>query len=111
MSEGRDTVMINNQDIDKVVNLIITNVRPDKIVLFGSYAYGNPNEDSDLDLLIIKDTEVEKHKRGREIRKYLRGTKIPMDLLVYTNKEIEELRDDKTAFVSQILEKGRILHG
>ena len=103
--------MINNHDIDEVVNIIVTNIRPDKIVLFGSYAYGNPNEDSDLDLLIIKDMQEEKHKRGREIRKYLRDTKIPMDLLVYTNDEIEEMRDDKTAFISQILEKGRVLHG
>lgn len=103
--------MINNQEIDKIVSLIVTNVNPDKVVLFGSYAYGKPNEDSDLDLLIIKDMEVEKYKRGREIRKYLRGTKVPMDLIVCTNKEIEEISNDKTAFISQILRKGRVLYG
>jgi predicted nucleotidyltransferase len=103
--------MIDSQDIDKIVNLIITNVNPDKIILFGSYAYGDPNEDSDLDLLVIKDMKEEKYKRGREIRKYLRGTKVPMDLLVYTNQEIEKLRNDKNPFISHILEKGRVLHG
>lgn len=103
--------MVTNKEIDKVINLIVTNVNPDKIVLFGSYAYGDPNEDSDLDLLIIKDMEVEKYKRGREIRKYLRGTRIPIDLLIYSNKEVNELKDDKTAFISQILEKGRVLYG
>jgi predicted nucleotidyltransferase len=103
--------MIDSQDIDKIVNLIITNVNPDKIILFGSYAYGDPNEDSDLDLLVIKDMKEEKYKRGREIRKYLRGTKVPMDLLVYTNQEIEKLTNDKNAFISHILEKGRVLHG
>lgn len=102
--------MITNQEIDEVVRLIVENVNPDKIVLFGSYAYGTPNEDSDLDLLIIKDTDVEKYKRGREVRKYLRGTKIPMDLLVYTTKEVEETKDDKTAFLYQILEKGMVLY-
>lgn len=103
--------MIVNQDIEKVVSLIVANINPDKIILFGSYAYGEPNEDSDLDLLIIKDMQEEKHKRGREIRKYLRGSKIPIDLLVYTNKEIDELKDDKTTLISQILEKGKVLHG
>ena len=103
--------MLGNQDIDRIVNLIVTNFNPDKIILFGSYAYGEPNDDSDLDLLVIKDMEVPKHKRGREIRKYLRGTKIPMDLLVYTNEEVDELTTDKAAFISQILQKGRILHG
>ena len=103
--------MINNQDINKIVSKIVTNINPDKIILFGSYAYGSPNEDSDLDLLVIKDMAVEKHKRGREIRKYLRGTKVPLDLLIYTNEEVEELKNDKNAFISQILEKGRVLHG
>lgn len=102
--------MINNQDIDIIVSLIISNISPDKIILFGSYANGNPNEDSDLDLLIIKDMEVEKHKRGREIRKYLRGIKIPIDILVYTNKEFDKLKDDKTDFVFRILEEGMILY-
>lgn len=103
--------MITNQEIDKVVSLIVENVNPDKIVLFGSYAYGTPHEDSDLDLLIIKDTAVEKYKRVREVRKYLRGTKIPMDLLVYTNTEVEESKDDRTSFLYRILEKGRVLYG
>jgi predicted nucleotidyltransferase len=101
--------MITKQEIDKIINLIVTNVDPDKVILFGSYAYGEPNKDSDLDLLIIKDMDVEKNKRGREIRKYLRGTKIPVDLLVYTSKEVESLKHDKTTFLYQILDKGRAL--
>ncbi|WP_234124868.1 nucleotidyltransferase domain-containing protein [Clostridium hydrogenum] len=102
--------MINNRDIDKIVNLIVTNVKPDKIILFGSYCYGKANEDSDLDLLIIKDVNVEKHKRGRQIRKYLRGVKIPIDILVHTNIEVAKLKDDETTFISEILKSGKILY-
>ncbi|MFL0251159.1 nucleotidyltransferase domain-containing protein [Clostridium neuense] len=102
--------MLNDNDINRIVNRIVTNINPNKIILFGSYAYGKPNEDSDLDLLIIKDMLMEKHKRGREIRKFLRGMKIPIDLLIYTNSEIEVLKNHKSTFISEILENGRVLY-
>jgi predicted nucleotidyltransferase len=51
----------------------VKNVHPDKVILFGSYANGNPGEDSDLDLLVIKDMPQKRIQRGCEIRKYLRG--------------------------------------
>jgi hypothetical protein len=50
-------------------------------------------------------------QRGREIRKYLRGTGIPIDLLVYTPQEVEEWRDTKGAFITQIIDQGRVLYG
>ena len=81
--------MITQSQINQIVDTIVKNVKPDKVVLFGSYANGNPNEDSDLDILVIKNMSQKRALRGREIRKYLRGTKIPIDLLVYTPQEIE----------------------
>jgi predicted nucleotidyltransferase len=87
------------------------NYHPEKIVLFGSYAYGTPTEDSDLDLLIIKETELPRRMRGREVRKHLRGMKIAVDLLVYTNQEVEEWRDVNTAFITTVMGKGKVLHG
>ena len=65
-------------------------VDPEKVILFGSYAENSAKEDSDLDLLIIKDSEIPSNKRCRELRKKLRGLKIPIDLLMYTPSEIEE---------------------
>jgi predicted nucleotidyltransferase len=103
--------MVTKQQIDEIVKRIADNYHPEKIVLFGSYAYGTPTEDSDLDLLIIKDTELPRHKRGREVRKYLRGLKIAVDLLVYTKKEVEEWRDVNTAFITTVMGKGKVLHG
>jgi predicted nucleotidyltransferase len=72
---------------------------------------GSPSEDSDLDLLVIQDTSVEKIKRGREIRKYLRGMRIPLDLVVYTPQEIKEWQETKAAFITQIIARGKILYG
>jgi predicted nucleotidyltransferase len=103
--------LITQGQISNVVNQIINNIHPDKIILFGSYAEGTPSEDSDLDLLIIQDTTLAKPKRGREIRKYLRGMKIPLDLVVYTPREIREWQDTKSAFITQIMERGKVLYG
>jgi predicted nucleotidyltransferase len=103
--------MITQAQIENIVHRIIDNVRPDKIILFGSYAYGSPSEDSDLDLLIIQNTPIEKVKRGREIRKFLRGIGIPIDLVVYTPQEVKEWQDTKAAFITEIIEKGKVLYG
>jgi predicted nucleotidyltransferase len=103
--------LITKDQINQVVEKIVKNVHPDKVILFGSYANGNPGEDSDLDLLVIKDMPQKRIQRGREIRKHLRGTGIPIDLLVYTPQEIEEWRETKAAFITQIIDQGRVLYG
>lgn len=103
--------MITQSQINDVVDIIVKNINPDKVILFGSYAYGQPQEDSDLDILVIKDTDSDRYKRTREIKKYLRGIKIPIDVVVYTKAEIEEWKDTKSAFITQILQDGRVLYG
>jgi predicted nucleotidyltransferase len=102
--------LITKEQINQVVEKIVQNVHPEKVILFGSYANGNPNNDSDLDLLVIKDMPQKKVRRGREIRKFLRGMAIPIDLMVYTPQEIEEWRDTKSAFITQIVDQGQVLY-
>ncbi|MBU0764450.1 MAG: nucleotidyltransferase domain-containing protein, partial [Bacteroidetes bacterium] len=82
----------------------------DKIILFGSYASGIPNENSDLDLLIIKDTNEPIHCRDFHIRKYLIGTAVPMDIIVYTNTEYEEEKKNKYSFISSTLLTSKIVY-
>jgi hypothetical protein len=62
-------------------------------------------------MLIIKDTDDARNKRAREIRKYLRGIKIPIDIVVYTNAEVEACKDTQSAFITQVMQKGRELYG
>jgi len=71
-------------------------VNPDKIILFGSYATGNPNENSDLDLFVIKETDFPRPQRTVQVRKMLYGSMVPIDLIVYTPKEIEESKENKS---------------
>jgi len=103
--------MISQEKINEVIDRIVKNINPEKIILFGSYAQGNPSEDSDLDLLIVKEMRIPRYKRTREVKKHLRGLKIPIDVIVYTRKEIKEWEETKTAFISQAIKQGKILYG
>jgi len=102
--------MIPQEKINEVVERIVKNVQPEKVILFGSYAYGKPNEDSDLDILVIKESVLPRHERVKEIKKYLWGIKIPVDLIVYTPEEIDEWRGVKNSFINEVMEKGKVLY-
>jgi len=63
--------MIAQEQIESAVQVIVEGYEPMKIILFGSYAYGHPTKDSDLDLLIIKDGEASGIQRNRRVRNIL----------------------------------------
>ena len=102
--------MIETSKINDIVNRIANKFNPDKIILFGSYAVGNPNNDSDLDLLIIKDSDLPKYKRSFDIQKWLIGSMVPMDILVYTNKEFEEEKKVKNSFLNSAIRTSKVLY-
>jgi|SRR5690554_3910631 len=103
--------MITPDKINEVVERIVVNVKPEKIFLFGSYVNGSPTEDSDLDLLVIKEMDIAIHKRNSEVKQYLRGIKIPLDIFVYTPLEIEQYKKSEFGFVSHILKEGKLIYG
>lgn len=103
--------MVTTEQINEIVRRVVENYHPEKIVLFGSYAYGKPTEDSDLDLLIIKKETLPRHQRGREVRKNLRGLKIAIDLIVYTDEEVQRWSAVSPAFITTIMKKGKVLYG
>ncbi|MDO8930142.1 MAG: nucleotidyltransferase domain-containing protein [Bacteroidota bacterium] len=102
--------MIETAKIFDIVNRIATKFNPDKIILIGSYAAGTPNNDSDLDLLIIQDTELPPHRRSFAIQKFLIGSLVPMDILVYTNNEFEQEQKEKYSFISNAIKTSKILY-
>ncbi len=103
--------MVTQKLLRRIVKIIIDKYEPEKVILFGSYAYGHPQKDSDLDLLIVKNSDLPRYKRAREIRKYLWGfTDIPKDIIVYTQKEIDDWAKVKEAFITEIVKKGEILY-
>lgn len=103
--------MTSKKQIEEIVRRIAENYKPKKIILFGSYAYGHPTKGSDLDLLVVKNTDLPRYKRAREIRKYLWGiSEIPKDIIVYTQREIEDWKNVKAAFITEVMRKGKILY-
>lgn len=102
--------MVTEQEINNVVSRIVEFYKPEKIILFGSYALGNADENSDLDLLLIKDTAEPPINRAEGIHKALRDLFLPMDILVYTPNEILNDQDRKFTFIHDVLKTGKILY-
>ena len=97
----------------EVVQKIVAGYSPQKIILFGSLANGEPDENSDIDLLIVKDTTKRPIERWMELKRLLRdrNRKMSVSPLVYTPKEIEERLAVKDYFIQEVLEKGEVLYG
>lgn len=101
-------------NIEKLKPLIVENLislNPKHIILFGSYAYGKPNEESDIDLFIIKET-VDEHMDAIalvKLRNLMKTYKIGFDVLVGSTKEI--LKRDDPFYKVDILQKGIKIYG
>jgi len=102
---------ITEELIREIKERIVGAVHPEKIILFGSYAYGKPTKDSDLDLLVIMPSDEPMHKRVTRIRKLVRDVNIPKDIIVYTPAEVEKWKDASTAFITSIMKKGKVIYG
>jgi predicted nucleotidyltransferase len=96
----------------EIVDRIKMEYQPEKIILYGSYAYGKPTEDSDIDLFIVKDTDKRRVDRFVEVKRliYEPGRRISISPIVYTPREVEgrlALGDD---FVEEVLTRGEVLY-
>ena len=96
--------------LKEIINKIITEFSPQKIILFGSYAYGHPTADSDIDLLIVMDTDLMPHKRAVPVRKALKGIGIPKDIIVKTPEEFERFKDIAGTIIYPAAHRGRLLY-
>ena len=97
---------IDNDLIDYIARLITKVIDPEKIILFGSYAYGTPGKESDIDILVIvKESTLPRYKRSIPVYKELSGVLIPKDHLVYTKDEIEEWSEVPQSFITTICKK------
>ena len=101
--------MITPAQIQRVSDEIARRFCPDKIILFGSYAYGTPTDDSDVDLLVVMPFEGRKAKKATEIRLAIRAG-FAMDLIPITPARLEERLAMNDFFLREITEKGRVLH-
>lgn len=105
--------MISEKVIREITDIITKEYKPDKIILFGSYASGDSTSESDLDLLIISDREKEKprRKRGLSLLFKLRKYHFSKDLLIYSKDEIEKWKNVDSAFITEINRNGVVIYG
>jgi uncharacterized protein len=103
--------MITKNTIQEITNRLVKVYNPIEIYLFGSYAWGNPTEDSDLDLLVVvEDSDEKSHKRVIKGCEALWGMCISKDILVYTKQEFEERVNDITTLPYKIKKDGKVLY-
>jgi len=106
-------IMKSQKDFDRqikaVTEKIVKEFQPEKIILFGSYAWGKPTEDSDVDLFIVKKTDNAR-EAAREIDGLIFPRPFPIDLVVYDPQKVEYRKKIGDFFINDILTKGKILY-
>lgn len=99
--------MIEKSIINEVTKRLVKVYNPVAIYIFGSYSWGTPTPDSDLDLLVIVDTSDEKsYTRPVAGHKVLANLDISKDIIVYTQEEFEELSRNKSTLAFKIKKEG-----
>lgn len=85
-------------------------LRPQRIILFGSYAQGTPHADSDVDLLVIFSNKEKIAQRYREASKVLEPRPFPLDILIRSSQEVRDRLKTGDHFIKEIIEKGKVLY-
>ncbi len=102
---------VDEELLKEIVIRILGVIEPLKIILFGSWAYGKTNKNSDLDILVVvKEENISRLKIACEIYGALCGILIPKDIVVVSPQIIEEWKEVPQAFITTIIRKGRVIY-
>ena len=101
--------MVKEKEIKKIAEKIAKEYKPEKIILFGSYAWGKPGPNSDVDLFVVKKTDNTR-EMARKIGRLLFPRLFPIDLIVYTPEQAKKRLDMGDFFIKDIFAKGKILY-
>jgi predicted nucleotidyltransferase len=98
--------------LEEIVHRLVEEFHPERIILFGSHAWGTPSPDSDIDLLVVVPTsQSTPTQRAMRAHRALSGLGVPKDVMVRTREEIERYRLVPASLEAEILERGRPLYG
>ena len=100
---------VTMEKIQAVSRKIAKEFQPEKIILFGSWAWGTPGPDSDVDFFIVKETDNTR-VTAREIDGSIFPRPFPLDIIVYRPKQAELRRQTGDFFIKNIFSKGRVLY-
>lgn len=97
-------------DVQRVVDELVKNYKPEKVILFGSRVSGKTHEWSDVDLVVIKKTNKKFRDRIGEAL-HVVPHDLPIDIIVYTPEEFEEMKIKSWFIKKEVVEKGRVVYG
>ena len=98
--------------LETATQRLVTEFQPEQVWLYGSHAWGNPHDDSDVDLLVVvPDSDETPIRRSQRAHRCLRGLRMPKDVLVETRQEVDRVKGLKTSLENVILSRGRRLYG
>ena len=102
--------MLSYKQIEKTAKYIGQHTNAEKIILFGSYAQGRADDDSDVDFLIIADSDEPRYKRSRKVYRLFNDYPFSMDVMIYTKDEINKNIKSEVSFVSNIMKEGKVIY-
>lgn len=102
--------MTTEEIIDEAVRRLVDAADPERVILFGSYARGDATKDSDLDFLVILKEVPDPHREMTHLRNVLRGLPVPIDVLVYSTKTVEDWGNVKGTVLYPALREGIVLY-
>ena len=112
--ETTDRVYVTQEEIRNLVLAIVEGVKPKKVILFGSRARGNEGDISDVDILVVMDTDKPKYRRRSEISRLLWDFDFPIDIVVYTPDEFKEAVEHEdyyfNPFIKDAVKEGVVLY-
>ena len=107
--------MITSKQIKEVTDIIVEEIQPEKILLFGSYASGIPNKDSDIDIIVVVNNELNKNNRIENVVRLNMKTALPnllfpKDFKMYSLDEYKRLKGNKYSFLGSALQNAKTLY-
>ena len=101
--------MVEMKKIEDLTSQIVREFNPERIILFGSYAYGRASDDSDVDLLVVLPFEGKPVRKAIEIRNKI-NARVPLDLIVRTPEQLARRLAQNDWFMREIVERGCTLY-
>ncbi|MCL2712437.1 MAG: nucleotidyltransferase domain-containing protein [Methanomassiliicoccaceae archaeon] len=103
--------MFDYNEAERVIEMAKQKIEANLIIVFGSVAKRTAEKDSDLDIIVVKETNENTFISGAEARLALKGSKIPIDLIVYTPDEFKKELSNRYSLAHEAMNTGRIIYG
>ncbi len=101
---------LTREELSDIVAKVIKHFQPEKIILFGSCAWGTPTTYSDLDILVIMNVDGSLIRKEALISKVARPKLVPMDIIVRTPEQIQHRLEIGDPFIQRIMREGEVLY-